>query len=202
MTPLADMGLLSSFLLIFVSAAFTDNILMARFLGMCSCLGVSKKVDTSLGLGVAVMAVTASTAALNYLVYQYLLVPLHLEYLRLIVFIVVIAAFTQLVEMVIERVSEKLYNSLGIFLPLITVNCAILGISLFMLNKPYSFLQAFAFGLGGGFGWFLAIALIGGIREKINEAALPKGLAGPGITLVIIGIMALAFVGFSGMIKI
>ncbi len=202
MTPLADMGLLSSFLLIFVSAAFTDNILMARFLGMCSCLGVSKKVDTSLGLGVAVMAVTASTAALNYLVYTYLLVPLHLEYLRLIVFIVVIAAFTQLVEMVIERVSEKLYNSLGIFLPLITVNCAILGISLFMLNKPYSFLQAFAFGLGGGFGWFLAIALIGGIREKINEAALPKGLAGPGITLVIIGIMALAFVGFSGMIKI
>ena len=202
MTPLADLGLFSSFLLIFVSAAFTDNILMARFLGMCSCLGVSKKVDTSLGLGVAVMAVTASTAALNYLVYQYLLVPLHLEYLRLIVFIVVIAAFTQLVEMVIERVSEKLYNSLGIFLPLITVNCAILGISLFMLNKPYSFLQAFAFGLGGGFGWFLAIALIGGIREKINEAALPRGLAGPGITLIIIGIMALAFVGFSGMIKI
>ena len=202
MTPLADLGLFSSFLLIFVSAAFTDNILMARFLGMCSCLGVSKKVDTSLGLGLAVMFVTASTAALNYLVYQYLLVPLHLEYLRLIVFIVVIAAFTQLVEMVIERVSEKLYNSLGIFLPLITVNCAILGISLFMLNKPYSFLQAFAFGLGGGFGWFLAIALIGGIREKINEAALPKGLAGPGITLIIIGIMALAFVGFSGMIKI
>ena len=202
MTPLADLGFFSSFLLIFVSAAFTDNILMARFLGMCSCLGVSKKVDTSLGLGVAVMAVTASTAALNYLVYTYLLVPLHLEYLRLIVFIVVIAAFTQLVEMVIERVSEKLYNSLGIFLPLITVNCAILGISLFMLNKPYSFLQAFAFGLGGGFGWFLAIALIGGIREKINEAALPKGLAGPGITLVVIGIMALAFVGFSGMIKI
>lgn len=202
MTSLADLGLFSSFLLIFVSAAFTDNILMARFLGMCSCLGVSKKVDTSLGLGVAVMFVTASTAALNYLVYQYLLVPLRLEYLRLIVFIVVIAAFTQLVEMIIERVSEKLYNSLGIFLPLITVNCAILGISLFMLNKPYSFLQAFAFGLGGGFGWFLAIALIGGIRERINEAALPKGLEGPGITLVIIGIMALAFVGFSGMIKI
>ena len=199
---LSEMGLFSSFLLVFVSAAFTDNILLARFLGMCSCLGVSKKVDTSIGLGVAVMFVTASTAALNYLVYQYLLVPLGLGYLRLIIFIVVIAAFTQLVEMIIERVSEKLYNSLGIFLPLITVNCAILGISLFMLNKPYSFLQAFAFGLGGGFGWFLAIVLIGGIREKINEAALPRGLEGPGITLIIIGIMALAFVGFSGMIKI
>ena len=199
---LSDMGLFTSCLLIFVSATFTDNILMARFLGMCSCLGVSKKVDTSLGLGAAVIFVTAVTAALNYLVYQYILVPLHLEYLKLIVFIVVIAAFTQLVEMIIERVSEKLYNSLGIFLPLITVNCAILGISLFMLNKPYSFWQAFAFGLGGGLGWFLAIALIGGIREKINEASLPKGLEGPGITLIIIGIMALGFVGFSGMIKI
>ena len=151
MTPLADMSLFASFALIFVSAAFTDNILLARFLGMCSCLGVSKKVDTSLGLGAAVIFVTACTSALNYLVYQYLLLPLGLDYLRLITFIVVIAAFTQLVEMIIERVSEKLYNSLGIFLPLITVNCAILGISLFMLNKPYSFLQAFAFGLGGGF---------------------------------------------------
>jgi Na+-transporting NADH:ubiquinone oxidoreductase subunit E len=199
---LGDMGFFASCLLIFVSATFTDNILMARFLGMCSCLGVSKKVDTSLGLGAAVVFVTASTTALNYLVYTHLLVPLHLEYLKLIVFIVVIAAFTQLVEMIIERVSEKLYNSLGIFLPLITVNCAILGIALFMLNKPYSFWQAFSFGLGGGFGWFLAIALIGGIRERINESALPKGLEGPGITLIIIGIMALGFVGFSGMIKI
>ncbi|MDD2240404.1 MAG: Rnf-Nqr domain containing protein [Kiritimatiellae bacterium] len=202
MTPLSDMSFFASFVLIFVSAAFTDNILLARFLGMCSCLGVSKKVDTSLGLGVAVIFVTASTSALNYLVYQYMLVPLGLQYLRLIIFIVVIAAFVQLVEMVIERTSEKLYNSLGIFLPLITVNCAILGISLFMLNKPYNFSQAFAFGLGGGFGWFLAITLIGAIRERINESALPRGLEGPGITLIIIGIMALGFIGFSGMIKI
>jgi len=197
-----EMGLFSSFLLILVSAAFTDNILLARFLGMCSCIGVSKKVDTSLGLGLAVTLVTASTAALNYLVYQYLLVPLGLEYLKLIVFIVVIAAFVQIVEMVIERVSERLYNALGIFLPLITVNCAILGASLFMLNKPYNLMQAFGFGLGCGFGWFLAIALIGGIREKINESAVPKGLEGPGITLIVIGIMALAFVGFSGMLKV
>jgi len=202
MTPLNEMSGFASFVLIFVSAAFTDNILLARFLGMCSCLGVSRRVDTSIGLGVAVIFVTACTSALNYLVYTYMLVPLQIEYLKLIIFIVVIAAFTQLVEMIIERVSEKLYNALGIFLPLITVNCAILGISLFMLNKPYSFWQAFAFGLGGGFGWFLAITLIGGIREKINEASLPKGLEGPGITLIIIGIMALGFVGFSGMIKI
>ena len=199
---LSQMSLFASCLLIFVSATFTDNILMARFLGMCSCLGVSKKVDTSLGLGAAVVFVTTVTAVLDYLVYYHVLVPLHLEYLKLIVFIVVIAAFTQLVEMIIERVSEQLYNSLGIFLPLIAVNCAILGISLFMLNKPYSFWQAFAYGLGGGLGWFLSIVIIGGIRERINEALLPKGLEGPGITLIIIGIMALGFVGFSGMIEI
>ncbi|MCA1743537.1 MAG: hypothetical protein LC631_06275 [Desulfovibrionales bacterium] len=186
----------------FLSAAFTNNILLARFLGMCSVLGVSKKVDTSMGLGVAVIFVTTATAGINYLVYNYLLIPLELEYLRLITFIVIIASFVQLVEMIVERVSLVLYNALGIFLPLITVNCAILGVSLFMIGQPYSFLEALSFGAGSGFGWFLAIMLIGGIREKINENALPKGLAGPGITLIVIGIMALAFVGFSGMISI
>jgi Na+-transporting NADH:ubiquinone oxidoreductase subunit E len=189
-------------LLIFVSAAFTDNILLTRFLGMCSCLGVSKKVDTSIGLGVAVIFVTACTAAINYLVYRYLLLPLGLDYLRLITFIIVIAAFTQLIEMIVDRYSPSLYNALGIFLPLITVNCAILGISIFMLSKPYGFFQTLVYGAGGGFGWFIAITLIGGIREKINEDALPKGLAGAPITLIIIGIMALAFIGFSGMVKV
>ncbi|MFP4546897.1 MAG: electron transport complex protein RnfA [Fidelibacterota bacterium] len=197
-----DTNFFTLLFIIFISAGFTNNILLTRFLGMCSCLGVSKKVDTSVGLGLAVIFVTATTAALNYLVYYYLLVPLGLEFLKLITFIVVIAAFVQFIEMVIERYSMKLYNSLGIFLPLITVNCAILGISLFMLNKPYGFWQTFAYGLGGGFGWFLAISLIGAIREKIREKFLPEGLAGPGITLIIIGIMSLAFVGFSGMIKI
>ncbi len=202
MEALQDQSFLATLVLIFIAATFTDNILLARFLGMCSCLGVSKKVNTSIGLGLAVIFVTSLTAAINYLVYSYILSPLGLTFLRLITFIVVIAAFVQLVEMVIERLSMKLYNALGIFLPLITVNCAILGISLFMLNKPYGFWQTFAFGLGGGTGWFIAITLIGGIREKIREEALPKGLAGPGITLIIIGIMALAFVGFSGMVKI
>lgn len=201
MNTAVDTNILTTIILVFISAAFTDNILLVRFLGMCSCLGVSKKVDTSIGLGMAVIFVTATTAALNFLVYYHILVPLGLEYLRLITFIMVIAAFVQLVEIFVERFSPVLYNSLGIFLPLITVNCAILGISLFMLNKPYGFFETFMFGLGGGFGWFLSITLIGGIREKINESALPKGLAGPGITLIIIGIMSLAFVGFSGMIK-
>ena len=202
MTPLADMSLLSSFLLIFVSAAFTDNILLARFLGMCSCLGVSKKVDTSIGLGTAVIFVTACTAALNYLVYRYLLVPLGLDYLRLITFIVVIAAFTQFVEMVIERVSEKLYNALGIFLPLITVNCAILGASLFMVIREYTLATSFFFGLGSGIGWALAIVAMAGIRQKLKSAKIPPGLEGPGITLVIAGFMAMAFMGFSGMIAL
>ncbi|WP_051617097.1 electron transport complex protein RnfA [Desulfonatronovibrio hydrogenovorans] len=197
-----ESGFFTALLLIFLSAAFTNNILLARFLGMCSVLGVSKKVDTSMGLGAAVIFVTTCTSGINYLVYNYLLIPLDLEYLRLITFIVVIASFVQLVEMIIERVSLVLYNSLGIFLPLITVNCAILGVSLFMLGQPYTFSQALAFGAGSGFGWFLAIMIIGGIREKINENALPRGLAGPGITLIIIGIMSLAFVGFSGMITI
>ncbi len=202
MEPGLDNGFLTALVLIFLSAAFTNNILLARFLGMCSVLGVSKKVDTSMGLGAAVVFVTTCTSGINYLVYVYVLVPLDLEYLRLITFIVIIASFVQLVEMIVERISQVLYNSLGIFLPLITVNCAILGVSLFMIGQPYSFLQALSFGAGSGFGWFLAIMLIGGIREKINENALPGGLAGPGITLIIIGIMSLAFVGFSGMINV
>lgn len=197
-----EMNSFMSVFLIFVSAAFTNNVLLARFLGMCSVIGVSNKIDTSIGLGTAVTFVTAITSAVNYIVYKYILLPLNIEFLRLITFIVMIACVVQLLEMIIERFSEKLYNALGIFLPLITVNCAILGISLFMLNKPYNFVQALVFGLGGGFGWFLAIVLIGGIREKIDESKLPPGLAGPGITLIIIGIMALAFVAFSGMIKI
>ena len=202
MTPDPQAAPLLSLLLVFVSAAFTDNILLARFLGLCPALGVSKKVDTSVGLGLAVTFVTACTAAINYLVYTCLLAPLDLAYLRLIVFIVVIAAFVQLVEMLIERVSERLYQALGIFLPLITVNCAILGTTLFMVARPFSLVQAFMFGLGSGFGWLLAITLIGGIREKIDEKHVPPGLRGPGITLIVIGIMSLAFVVFSGMIKL
>ncbi len=188
--------------LIVLSAALTDNILLVRFLGLCPCLGVSKKVDAGVGLGWAVTFVTTITAGINYLVYQYLLIPLGIEYLRLIVFIVIIAAFVQFVEMVIERLSERLYQTLGIFLPLITVNCAILGSSLFMITRPFNLIQAVAFGGGAGFGWLIAITLIAGIREKIKEEAVPAGLRGPGLTLIIIGIMSLAFVAFSGMIKL
>ncbi|HAK45555.1 MAG TPA: NADH:ubiquinone reductase (Na(+)-transporting) subunit E [Spirochaeta sp.] len=187
---------------VFFGAIFTGNILLSNYLGMCSFLSVSKEIKTSTGLGAAVIFVMAVTSLLNWIVYHYLLIPLNLEYLRFIVFIVVIAAFVQLVEMIIERVSEGLYAALGIFLPLITVNCAILGVSLFMVIRDYSLVNSFFFGLGSGIGWFLAIIAMAGIRKKISGAKIPAGLEGPGITLIIAGMMALAFMGFSGMINI
>ena len=187
---------------VFFASIFTGNILLTNYLGMCSFLSVSKELKTSTGLGVAVIFVMATTTPLNWLVYQYLLIPFGLEYLRFIVFIIVIAAFVQLTEMVIERYSEPLYQSLGIFLPLITVNCAILGVSLFMVIREYTFLTSFLFGLGSGIGWFIAIIAMAGIRQKLKNAKIPPGLEGPGITLIIAGFMAMAFMGFSGMIAI
>jgi Na+-transporting NADH:ubiquinone oxidoreductase subunit E len=169
---------------------------------MCSFLAVSREVSTSVGLGSAVVFVMTATSALNWLAYQYILVPLDLVYLRFIVFIVIIAAFVQLVEMVIERISDKLYASLGIFLPLITVNCAILGVSLFMVIRNYSFVNSLFYGIGSGIGWALAIIAMAGIRQKMKRSRVPRGLSGAGITLIIAGMMALAFMGFSGMIKI
>jgi Na+-transporting NADH:ubiquinone oxidoreductase subunit E len=190
-----------AFMVLF-AAVFTNNILLTNFLGMCSFLSVSKELKTSVGLGVAVVFVMACTSVLNYLVYYYVLVPLDLTYLRYIVFIVVIAAFVQLVEMIIERVSEQLYAALGIFLPLITVNCAILGATLFMVIRQYNLLSSFTYGVGSGLGWFLAILAMAGIRQKIAKARIPFGLEGAGITLIITGMMALAFIGFTGMINI
>ena len=185
---------------IFFSAIFTNNILLTNYLGMCSFLGASREVKTSLGLGTAVIFVMTATSALNWLVYHYILLPLDLIYLRYIVFIIIIAAFVQIVEMIIERVSETLYIALGIFLPLITVNCAILGVSLFMGIREDSFLAALGYGLGSGIGWLLAILAMAGIRQKMAAASrVPRGLEGAGMALIIAGIMALAFMGFSGM---
>lgn len=187
---------------IFFASIFTNNMILSNFLGMCSFIAVSSEIKTSLSLGQAVTFVLATTSVLNYIVYYTILVPLGLEYLRFIVFIIVIAAFVQLVEMIIERYFESLYYSLGIFLPLITVNCAILGVSLFMIIREYNLIQSFAFGVGSGLGWTLAIVAMAGIRKKIMGAKIPKGLEGAGITLIITGIMALAFLGFSGIVQI
>ncbi|NLW19464.1 MAG: NADH:ubiquinone reductase (Na(+)-transporting) subunit E [Candidatus Cloacimonetes bacterium] len=192
---------ISAFLL-FWAAIFTSNILLTNFLGMCSYLSVSKEVESSMGLGIAVSFVLVFTTALNWLAYHYLLVPFHIEYLQYIVFIIVIAAFVQLLELLIERFAPALYYSLGIFLPLITVNCAIFGVSLFMVIRNYNFLQSIAYGFGSGLGWLLAILMLAGLRGKLREKMVPAGLRGTGISLIITGIMALAFVGFSGIAPI
>jgi Na+-transporting NADH:ubiquinone oxidoreductase subunit E len=189
-------------LIIFLAAIFTSNILLTNFLGMCSYLSVSRQIESSFGLGLAVFFVLTLTTAINYVVYHYLLIPFDLVYLRYIIFIVVIAAFVQLTEMVIERISPVLYYTLGIFLPLITVNCAILGVSLFMVIRDYNFLQSVLFGAGSGLGWLLAILALAGIRERIRYKFVPVGLQGAGMSLIVTGIMALAFIGFSGIVVI
>jgi Na+-transporting NADH:ubiquinone oxidoreductase subunit E len=184
-----------------VSAVFTQNILLSYFLGLCPFLAVSREVKAANGLGMAVIFVMTCTCALNWMVYHWVLVPLHLEFFRFIIFIIVIAAFVQLVEMVIERYSQRLYQTLGIFLPLITVNCAILGAALFMVIREYSLLVTLFYGFGSGIGWYLAIIAMAGIRQRLNTDLVPRGLQGPGITLIIAGLMALAFIGFTGVMQ-
>lgn len=196
---------------IFVKSIFIDNMIFAYFLGMCSYLAVSKTVKTSVGLGIAVIFVQVITVPVNYLIEVYLLKPgslqwLHagladvdLSFLSFIMFIAVIASMTQLVEMIVEKFSPALYNSLGIFLPLIAVNCAILGGSLFMQEREYSSIaEATSFGLGSGVGWFLAIASIAAIREKLSYSDIPAPLRGLGITFIITGLMAIGFMSFMG----
>ena len=188
---------------LFFAAIFTNNILLTNFLGLCPFLAISRSKGPALGLGVAVIFVMTCTALINHLVYYQVLLPLGLEHFRYIIFIVVIAAFVQLVEMTVERYFPGLYFILGIFLPLITVNCAILGASLFMIIRDYSLLQAGVYGAGSGVGWMLAITAVGGIREKIQKSAkLPAGLEGPALTLIITGLMSLSFLAFSGMIQV
>ncbi|MBO5817348.1 MAG: NADH:ubiquinone reductase (Na(+)-transporting) subunit E [Paludibacteraceae bacterium] len=194
---------------LFVRSIFADNMIFAYFLGMCSYLAVSKNVKTSAGLGVAVTFVLAITLPVNYLLQVHVLNPLGLGYLSFILFIAVIAAIVQLVEMIVEKFSPSLYASLGIFLPLIAVNCAIMGGALFMqqriLLEPENVKaianlgDAFAYALGSGLGWLLAIVCLAGIREKMEYNDVPKPLQGLGITFIVVGLMALAFMCFSGL---
>lgn len=183
---------------IFIETAFIQNLVLAYFLGMCSYLAVSKSLDTAFGLGLAVIFVLGITMPINWLINEYLLVPAGLDFLRFILFIAVIASMVQLVEMAVEKFSPGLYAALGIFLPLITVNCAILGGSLFMVSREYNFSESVAFGLGGGFGWFLAIIAIAAIREKIRYSNVPPGLRGLGMAFLITGLMGLAFLSLTG----
>ncbi len=196
---------------IFVKSIFIDNMIFAYFLGMCSYLAVSKTVKTSVGLGIAVTFVLIITVPVNFLLEEYLLkkgalswlnesfVTLDLSFLSFIMFIAVIASITQLVEMVIEKFSPSLYNSLGIFLPLIAVNCAILGASLFMQEREYETIaEATVFGLGSGIGWLMAIVALAAIREKMRYSNVPAPLRGLGITFILTGLMGIAFMSFLG----
>ncbi len=198
----------TSALVIFVAAVFTNNILLTYFLGMCSFLACSRRFETAIGLGAAVTFVLTSTTILNYGIYYGILVPgaplcaMDLTHLQYIIFIAVIAAFVQLVEMIIERFSPRLYHALGIFLPLITVNCAILGVALFMVTFQFTLFQAVAFGFGGGVGWTLVIVLLTGLRQKMGYANLPAPFRGVAITMIVTGVMAMAYMGFAGMVSI
>lgn len=192
----------TSALVILIAAIFTNNILMANFLGMCSFLACSGRIETALGLGAAVIFVMTTTSILNYLIYYHVLVPLDLTSLTFIVFIAVIAAFVQFVEMFVERFSPPLYYALGIFLPLITVNCAILGASLFIVIRKYTFTQSVGFGLGAGAGWALAIVLLAGLRKKMGYSDVPAPFRGVAIAMIVTGVMAMAFMGFAGMVTI
>ncbi|MHC4131371.1 MAG: electron transport complex protein RnfA [Planctomycetota bacterium] len=192
----------TSALVILVAAILTNNILLTNFLGMCSFIACSGQIRTALGLGTAVTFVMTMTTMLNFVIYYFVLIPLGLEHLTFIVFIAVIAAFVQFVEMFVERFSPKLYFALGIFLPLITVNCAILGASLFMIIRQYNFLQSVGFGLGAGIGWALAIVLMAGLRQKMRYSNIPEPFQGVPIAMIVTCVLAMAFMGFAGMVSI
>mgnify|MGYP001812224044 CR=1 FL=1 len=193
---------------LFIKAAFVENLALAFFLGMCTFLAISKRVDTAIGLGLAVIVVQVITVPVNYLIYTFLLADgalawaglseVDLSFLGLVSYIGVIAALVQILEMTLDRYFPALYNALGIFLPLITVNCAILGGTLFMVERQYDFGESIVYGLGSGFGWAIALVGLAGIREKLKYSDVPDGLQGLGITFIIVGLMSLGFMGFSG----
>ena len=196
------------YLSLFIKSVFIENLALSFFLGMCTFLAVSKKVKTAIGLGIAVVVVQAITVPVNNLLYTYLLKEnalswagiegVDLSCLGLISYIGVIAAMVQILEMTLDKYVPALYNALGIFLPLITVNCAILGGSLFMVERDYNFAESVTYGIGSGIGWALAIMALAGIREKLKYSDIPHGLRGLGITFMIVGLMALGFLSFSG----
>jgi len=200
--------MLEHYISLFIKSIFIDNIALALFLGMCTFLAVSRRVDTAAGLGVAVVVVQSITIPVNNLIYNHVLREgalawaglgdTDLRFLGLITYIGVIAAMVQILEMVLDKFFPRLYNALGIFLPLITVNCAILGGSLFMVERDYTFSESLVFGVGSGIGWALAIVLLAGIREKMKYSNVPVGLRGLGITFITAGLMAMIFMLFSG----
>ncbi|MCD6121039.1 MAG: NADH:ubiquinone reductase (Na(+)-transporting) subunit E [Spirochaetales bacterium] len=184
--------------LILFASILTSNIALTYFLGMCPFVTISKNVEVAVGMGLAVTFVMTVTAVANWVINTYILIPFGLDFLQFLVFIITIATIVQIIEIFIDRFSPALYHAFGIFLPLITVNCAILGISLFMVLRVYSFSETLFYSFGSGVGWLLAIVTIGGLRKKLIFSDPPKNFGQPGITAILAGIMALAFIGFTG----
>jgi Na+-transporting NADH:ubiquinone oxidoreductase subunit E len=199
---------MEALLSLFVRSIFIENMALAFFLGMCTFLAISKKIQAAIGLGIAVTVVLAITVPVNNLIYHYLLADgalawaglpdMDLSFLGLLSYIGVIAAIVQILEMFLDKFMPALYNALGVFLPLITVNCAILGAALFMVERDYNFAESVVFGVGSGLGWALAIVALAGIREKLKYSDIPEGLEGLGITFISVGLMALGFMSFGG----
>ena len=186
------------YILIFISAIFVNNIILSQFLGICPFLGVSKKIDTALGMGMAVAFVLTLATIVTYLIQYGLLVPLGLQYLQTLAFILVIAALVQMVEIILRKVSPALYQALGIFLPLITTNCAVLGVAILVIQKDYTLAESIAYAFSTALGFALALTIFAGMREQMALAQIPKGMRGMAIVLVAAGLLSLAFMGFGG----
>ena len=189
-----------SYFAIIIGAIFVNNVVFAQFLGICPFLGVSSKVDTSLGMGAAVTFVMALSSVVAWLIQEYILVPFGIEYMQTIVFILVIAALVQMVEIILKKVSPSLYQALGIFLPLITTNCAVLGVAILMIQKEFSLLQSVVYSAATAIGFALAMVLFAGIRERLEFEDVPEAMKGTPIALVTAALLAMAFLGFSGLV--
>lgn len=192
---------MATLIIIFISAAITHNFVLTYFLGICPFIGVSKRLEQALGMGLATTFVMTLAACTTWVVYHFVLLKFGLPFLQYVAFILIIASLVQVVEMFIRKTSPVLYRALGIYLPLITTNCAILGLALFMVMRGYNFMEAFVFGLGAGCGFTLALLIMAGIREQLEYSNIPKALQGAGITLIIAGLLALAFMGFGGIVS-
>nr|MBP7472860.1 electron transport complex subunit RsxA [Prevotella sp.] len=190
---------MAQYLLIFISAIFVNNIILSQFLGICPFLGVSKKIDTSLGMGTAVAFVLTLSTIVTYLVQKYVLDPFGLQYLQTLAFILVIAALVQMVEIILKKAFPPLYQALGIFLPLITTNCAVLGVAILVIQKDFSLLESVVYAISTAIGFALALVLFAGIREQQELVKIPKGMQGMSIVLITAGLLALSFMGFSGL---
>ncbi|MBM6992730.1 MAG: electron transport complex subunit RsxA [Prevotella sp.] len=186
------------YLLIFISAIFVNNIILSQFLGICPFLGVSKKIDTSLGMGAAVAFVMTLATIVTWLVQIYILNPLGLQYLQTLAFILIIAALVQMVEIILKKVSPALYQALGIYLPLITTNCAVLGVAILVIQKDFDLIQSVVYAFSTAVGFALAMTVFAGIREQLDLVRIPKGMQGMAITMITAGLLSLAFMGFSG----